>query len=196
MLAMERLPPTQSFLSPLSLSSPTLESQRVGTPLGLRSPMHSRPRPHLPPPPKLVIPRGSTSSLQTLPPYDTGLTTSTTPSLYSPQDGPSMLPVITSAESEHPLPDSANTMMSPGLPAPPTTISTPAVGTGGCTPPIKRESSSTSSCEGKCICHARTIAIHAVINNPYTSSRSLMMCAMAIMFLLSSSLIVNTVVLY
>ncbi len=166
MLAMERLPPTQPFTSALSLSSPTLESPRAGmtTPLGLvpQSPTHGLHSPltltanHVGKPGNvLMFPRSGSTSSPNLPlsPYDTGhaqsyghIGASVTGAYSTHGMPPALLPITSSGD--HPQPDSASALASPNLPAPPTTVSVAAVGTGSSTPP-KREGSSTSSCEGK-----------------------------------------------
>lgn len=115
MLAMERLPPSQShFHGSLPLNSPTMQSPRAGMPApafiqGLPSPpsLHSTVSRHqVPPHPShIVIPKvrvGSSSSLssvQTPPPYDTGLMGSTA-TVYSPT-GVQTSPLLPQSSAEH-----------------------------------------------------------------------------------------------
>jgi hypothetical protein len=116
MLAMERLPPSQShFHGSLPLNSPTMQSPRAGMPApafiqGLPSPpslhstlsRHQVPGPH---PSHIIIPKvrvGSSSSLssvQTPPPYDTGLMGSTA-TVYSPT-GVQTSPLLPQSSAEH-----------------------------------------------------------------------------------------------
>ena len=117
MLAMERLPPSQShFHGSLSLNSPTMQSPRPGMPApafiqGLPSPPSlqssvSRQQQHIPHPGHIVIPKvrvGSSSSLssvQTPPPYDTGLMAGSTATVYSPT-GVQTSPLLPQSSAEH-----------------------------------------------------------------------------------------------
>ena len=115
MLAMERLPPSQShFHGSLPLNSPTMQSPRAGMPApafiqGLPSPPSLQSnvvsRHQLPHPSHIVIPKvriGSSSSLssvQTPPPYDTGLMGSTA-TVYSPT-GVQTSPLLPQSSAEH-----------------------------------------------------------------------------------------------
>lgn len=191
MLAMERLPPSQShFHGSLPLNSPTMQSPRAGMPApafiqGLPSPpsLHSTVSRHqVPPHPShIVIPKvrlGSSSSLssvQTPPPYDThpGLMPGSTATVYSPT-GVQTSPLLpqSSAEHEHCQTDQPNPIISPPALSgqAPGGHGNVVISTAGSTTPggsgvnATREHQSSSP-TGECVCSCYCIYWYRVRHN-------------------------------